>query len=172
MKKRFILTAIISAALVLPECTKIEQLPAEPKISFTSFTVFDTIDILGNEAKGGRLKFYFEDGDGNMGLDEPASGDEDSTNMFLTLYRKTNGTMVPAEDNDVLKPSDYRIPYMERTGVNRILKGTISITFIYLFWSPADTIKYDFYIEDRALNKSNIASTSEIILGRTGEYLP
>ena len=39
-------------------------------------------------------------------------------------------------DNDPLKPSAYRIPYMERLGQNKILKGTISVTFLYLFYSP------------------------------------
>ncbi len=76
------------------------------------------------QSKGGRLKFYFEDGDGNLGLPAPEPGQEnDSTNLFFTLYRMTDGVMDPAPDDDPLKPSDYRIPYMERTGQNKILKG-------------------------------------------------
>ncbi len=78
--------------------------------------------------------------------------------------------MVPAPDNDPLKPSDYRIPYLERLGQNKILKGTISVTFLYLFYSPADTIRYDFYLKDRAENLSNTVSTSEIILSENGTY--
>jgi len=57
---------IVLAALV--SCREIEQLPPEPYIEFTSFEIFDTTDILGNVAKGGRLNFYFEDGDGDLGL--------------------------------------------------------------------------------------------------------
>jgi len=68
-------------------------------------------------------------------------------------------------------PSPYRIPYMVRLGVNKILKGTISVTFLYLFYSPGDTIKYDFYIKDRALNESNVASTSEIVISANNIYL-
>jgi hypothetical protein len=75
-----------------------------------------------------------------------------------------NGKRVLAPSDDPLKPSSYRIPYMERLGRDKILKGTISITFLYLFYSPSDTISYDFYIKDRALNPSNVASTSEIVL--------
>ena len=78
--------------------------------------------------------------------------------------------MVPAPANDPLMPSSYRIPYMEREGQNKILKGTIDVTFLYLFYNPADTIKYDFYIKDRALNESNIVSTNEIILGQNNTY--
>jgi hypothetical protein len=150
--------------LVLGSCRKIEQLPDTPKIEFTSFTIFDTTDILGNSSKGGRLKFHFEDGNGNLGLQDPSGSQTDSTDMFFTLFRKTGGRMVPAPANDPLKPSRYRIPYMERLGQNKILKGTISVTFLYLFYSPADTIRYDFYIKDRAQNISNTESTAEIVI--------
>ena len=60
--------------LILGSCTKIEHLSPIPSISFTSFTIFDTTDILGNESKAGRLNFYFEDGDGDIGLKVPSGG--------------------------------------------------------------------------------------------------
>ena len=163
----FILPAIAAAA-----CRKIEQLPPEPKIEFRNFAVFDTTDILGNSCKGGRLTFYFEDGDGNLGLPTPDGTDSDTTNLFLTLYRKVKGTMVEVPNNDILKPSGYRIPFMERTGQNKILKGTISITFLYLFYLPesTDTVRYDFYLKDRANNLSNTESTSEIFLSINNIY--
>ena len=170
MKRIKFLIIFLTVAVALFSCRKIEQMPAIPHIEFTSFAVFDTIDILGNTAKGGRLKFYFEDGDGDLGLKTPSEDQPDTTNLFFTLYRKTGGIMVPSSDNDPLKPSSYRIPYMERLGQNKILKGTISVTFLYLFYSSADTIRYDFYIQDRALNESNIASTSEIIISANKVY--
>ncbi|HBE43367.1 MAG TPA: hypothetical protein DDW27_19635 [Bacteroidales bacterium] len=162
--------------LILPvisiSCRKIEQLPPEPRIEFRHFAVFDTIDILGNLCKGGRLNFYFEDGDGNLGLQTPDGFQSDTANLFLTLFRKVKGIMTEVPDNDILKPSDYRIPYMERTGQNKILKGTISITFLYLFYSPedTDTVRYDFYIKDRSDNISNTESTSEIFLSVNDIY--
>ena len=166
------LTMIVLIAIFAGSCRKIQQLPPEPRVDFLSFAVFDTTDILGNSCKGGRLNFYFEDGDGDIGLRTPETGETDTTNLFLTLYRKTNGVMVQVPDNDIMKPSNYRIPYMERTGQNKILKGTISITFLYLFYSPADTdtVRYDFYIEDRADNFSNTESTSEIALSVNNLY--
>ncbi len=164
------LPLIIFGIFILDSCQKVEQVSDIPHIEFTSFTVFDTTDILGNNSKGGRLKFYFEDGDGDVGLDAPSATQTDSTNLFFTLYRKIGGVMVPAPANDPLAPSAYRIPYMERTGQNKILKGTISVTFLYLFYSPGDTIRYDFYIKDRAQNVSNVASTSEIVLSVNNTY--
>ncbi len=157
--------------IIIMSCRKIEKLPPEPYIEFTSFSVFDTIDILGNEAKGGRLKFYFEDGDGDLGLPVPSEGQtSDTVNLFFTLFRKTGGVMNPAPEDDPLNPSDYRIPYMEREGQNKILKGTISVTFLYLFYYETDIIRYDFYIKDRDGNESNTVSTAEINISENNIY--
>lgn len=148
------------------------QLPAVPNIEFNNFTIFDTTDILGNKSKGGRLRFHFEDGDGDLGLNAPSDGMVDSTNLFFTLFRKKGGVMLPTPDNDPLKPSSCRIPFMERLGQNKILKGTISVTFVYTFYEPKDSniIRYDFYIKDRALNESNVVSTTEIALSVNNTY--
>lgn len=157
--------------LTAGSCKKIEQLPPEPFIEFRSFEILDTTDILGNSAKAGRLKFYFEDGDGNIGLREPSESPlPDSTNLFFTLYKKIAGEMVQASANDPIKPYPYRIPYLERLGQNKILKGTITVTFLYLFYNPTDTIKYDFYLKDRTLNESNVESTAEIIISKNNIY--
>jgi hypothetical protein len=166
----FLMPLIILA--VSGSCTKIQLLPPEPSIEFRNFTVFDTTDILGNDCKGGRLKFYFEDGDGNVGMESPEETGLDTTNLFFTLYRKTDGIMTQVPDNDPIKPSSYRIPFMEREGQNKILKGTITVTFIYLFYEKEhkDTIMYDFYLKDRAENFSNTAATTEIQLSVNGIY--
>ena len=160
------LTITIFFSLIIASCGKIEKLPPEPKIKFTSFEVFDTIDIyLGNSFKAGRLKFYFEDGDGDLGLQQPVFGSTaDSLNLFFTFFRRKGGVLAPAPDDDPLKPGNFRIPYMERLGQNKILKGTISVTFLYQFSSPNDTIKYEFFIKDRAGHESNSISTCEIAL--------
>jgi len=170
MRKIIFLIIVLIIIFTVDSCRKIQQLPATPHIEFTSFSIFDTTDILGNNSKGGRLRFHFEDGDGDLGLTPPTDLQPDSTNLFFTLFRKKGGIMVPAADNDPLKPSPYRIPYMVRLGQNKILKGTISVTFLYLFYSTSDTIRYDFYITDRALNESNVASTSEIVLSVNNIY--
>ena len=149
-------------------CGKIEKLPPEPSIKFTSFEIFDSMDILGNLDKGGRLKFYFEDGDGDLGLAAYQSTNSDSTNLFLTLYRKTKGVFTQVPDNDLLKPSSYRIPYMDRQGQNKILRGNISVTFLYLFYSQSDTLMYKFFVKDRAEHSSDTVSTCEIVLIKNG----
>lgn len=170
---RYIIPVFIPAAVVV-SCTRLETLPAEPHIEFRSFAVFDTTDILGNDIKGGRLKFYFEDGDGDIGLDPPYYEGDDSVNLFFTLYRKTGIAFTEVVDTlDALYPSDYRIPYMERLGQNKILKGIIAVTFLYQYYEPenTDTIKYKFSIKDRNQHYSDTVTTVEIPLSVNGIYI-
>lgn len=171
MKTFKYLVIIIITIIALGSCRKVVQLPPVPLVKFTRFTVFDTLTLLG-KFKAGRLEFYFEDGDGDLGLNAPADNVADSTDLYLTLFRKKEGIMVASKDKfDVLLPyPSYRIPYMERLGVNKILKGTISVSFLYMFYSQDDTIKYDFYIKDRAENVSDTASTCEIPVSLNGVY--
>jgi hypothetical protein len=168
MKTIKYLVIILSIGFSLSSCRKVEQLPPVPLVKFTSFTVFDTITQLG-KYKAGRLEFYFEDGDGDLGSILPDQGGTvtETPDLYISLFRKKGGIMVASTDTtDLLS---YRIPYMERPGVNKILKGTISVSIFY-FLPPTDTIKYDFYVTDRASNISNVASTSEIIVSDNKIY--
>lgn len=165
------ITALVIIPIFFASCGKLETLPDRPHIEFRSFAVFDTT-VQGNECKGGRLNFYFEDGDGDLGLEEPANETDDIVNMFFTLYRKTGILFTEVPEDDLMDTYDYRIPYMERLGQNKILRGTITVSFFYLFYEieDTDTLKYEFYIKDRALNPSDTATTCEIPLSVNGIY--
>lgn len=164
-------TIIIIAIIILTgACRKVEDISPVPSIEFVKFAIFDTFDILGNRSKGGRLDFTFEDGDGNVGLKPPVANQPDTSNLFFNLFRKIDGKMVEAPANDPLTPSSYRVPYMVRLGQNKVLKGTISITFLYLFYTKTDTISYDFFLVDRDMNSSNIETTAEIIVSENKVY--
>jgi len=160
-----ILILIITVLLSGLSCKKIESLPEIPSISFKNFILIDTIDALGNEGKIGELTFDFEDGDGDIGLTQPDSLSADSTNfnLFFTLFSKTNGEFIEVSENDLETPLNYRIPYIEKEGQNKALKGEIQVDFIYLLFEY-DTIRYSFFILDRALHKSNVETTPEIAL--------
>ncbi|HUS85833.1 MAG TPA: hypothetical protein VMW76_01225 [Bacteroidales bacterium] len=167
----FRITYIIVAVtlLILAACTKFRHLPPEPKIEFRSFVMFDSIDILGNPSRAGKLEFYFEDGDGDVGIKVNEFSEEDTTNLFITGYRKIDGSFIEMTDStDVLKPSDYRIPFIERSGQNHVIMGTVEVTFLYLFFTNNDTIMYEFYIKDRAGNLSNKEISCEIAFSGEG----
>lgn len=159
---------IFALLIILGSCGPIEKLPPEPAIEFRTFALSDTIDILGNPAKAGKLTFYFEDGDGDIGLAAPDSTYTPGSNLFLQLYRKTGGVFELAPPSDPLYPSEYRIPYLNAQGQNKILKGTIDVTLVYFLYNETDTLYYDFWIKDRSGNESNTATTCVVILGDTG----
>lgn len=162
------LIIIFLVALFAFSCTKIESLSEIPFIEYRSFQIFDTIDPLGNQVKGGRLTLYFEDGDGDIGI--PPNEESDSNNLVVTLLRKIDGQIVTAPDNDPLRTLSYRIPYIENAGNFKILKGLITVSILYPYYTLSDTIKYEFYIIDRAAHESNTAQTNEIIVSENGTY--
>jgi hypothetical protein len=171
--KRSAVIIFVAMIIIIGSCRPIENLPNEPAIEFRAFALFDTIDILGNPAKAGRLTFYFEDGDGDLGLDAPGvPGIDPSGNLFFQLYRKNGNTFELAGPTDPLYPSEYRIPFLEAGGQNKILRGTIDVTLIYFLYNTTDTLYYDFWIRDRGGNDSNTASTCIFVLGENGTCRP
>lgn len=174
MMKYITVPVFLLFSLFIGSCGKLEMLPSEPRISFESFSVFDTTDLLGNDVRGGRLRFYFEDGDGDVGLPPPPPDTEDlkpdSINLFVSLYRVKNGVTAAALPGDPYYPTGFRIPYMVRNGRNKILRGHITALFTYLFYSEDDSVKYEFYIKDRAGNISNTETTGVISIFNKGVY--
>lgn len=171
MKFKAIPAAILLSLVAFSSCGKLESIPSEPYIEYTSFTVFDTLDQLGNQVRSGRLKFHFEDGDGDLGLNAPEGTEEaDTINLFIELFRLEAGESLPAPALDPYRVKGFRIPYMERVGRNKILRGDISVDFSYYEISVEDSIIYDFNIRDRAGNISNTESTSVIPVFYPGIY--
>lgn len=167
--KRHLIILVIFIGAAMASCLHLIKLPPEPSIEFRSFSLFDTIDILGNPAKAGKLTFYFEDGDGDLGLASPDSGSYvNESNMFFKLFRKTNGVFELVTPSDPLYPSEYRIPYLDVQGQNKILRGTIDVTMIYFLYDQTDTLYYDFWIRDRGGHDSNTATTCVFVLGENG----
>ncbi len=162
----FVLFAIIS-------CEKIEKISEVPEIDFKSFTTKEGIDtLLGNHVILGTLEFGFIDGDADLGVYEEVATDTSNPdsirfNLFLTLYEKIDGNYKKVEPDPDFPQDNYTIMYnekMDRVGQNKTVKGIIELDITYLFEPPYDTLKYDFYIRDRALNKSNVESTTDFII--------
>lgn len=167
-----ILFALIFVLFTVSACRKVQKFPDVPYIEYLSFEKIYNPDLELSDR--GVLSFSFEDGDGDIGLN---SGDtfppynpssEYHYNLIITYFEMQNGqlTEVPitwynpqTEQFDTLTLS-ARIPNLTPEGVNKSISGEIYDTlFIYNFNSNYDTIKFDAYIIDRALNKSNTIST-------------
>jgi hypothetical protein len=146
-------------------CLKQESFPNTPQIEFVSYySVFDT----GQYAVRGILTISFRDGDGNIGLNPsdtfPPYNKEGQYyyNYVISYFEKQNGIFTKI---DLEPPFSARIPVLTPLDPNKAIKGIIVDTLGPLNPLPLyDTIKFEAFIYDRTLNKSNVISTPEIIL--------
>jgi hypothetical protein len=165
MKKLLLLVSIL---IFLTCCTPEEKYPIIPRLEYMSL---DKIaNDLGYDYKA-NLTFYFEDGDGDIGLDDTSedlqppfdTSSEYHYNFFIDYYEKQNGEFVKI---DLPAEQHARIPRLSNSTPESI-DGTISVEiFINNVTSVHDTVKFEFYIVDRALHHSNVVSTPEIIIDK------
>lgn len=165
----FIRSAFIFIVLALfaVSCIDIENYPDTPQLSYESFTVKDSVDKLDNAIKLCRLRYLVKDGNGDIGLephDTLGRFSRDSlyfNNLFILLYEKKDGKYV-LRNFDV--PLNYRTPYVENEGFNKSLKAFVEVKLEFsAIKYDLDTIMFEAYIVDRAINKSNIAVSPDII---------
>jgi hypothetical protein len=159
-----ILFTFLTGILILASCIKKEDYPDIPEISYRGFTkVFDT----GQYPIKGILSIDFQDGNGDIGLDPGDTlppfqpGGDYYYNMIIRYFEKQNGVWV---EPILPVPYNARIPVLTPDQPNKAIKGYIVDT-LDLDPTPAfDTIKFEVFIYDRALNQSNVVATPEIPL--------
>jgi hypothetical protein len=148
-------------------CVKQENYPDVPQIQFLSYTsVFDT----GQYAVRGILTISFTDGNGDIGLNSRDTLPPYDTagpyyyNYVINYFEKQQGAF---KQIDLNPPFSVRIPVLNREFPGKPIKGIITDTLGLNNPHPLfDTIKFEAFIYDRTLNKSNVISTPEIILKR------
>lgn len=165
--RRWLVPAILLVAALVPTaCMKQENYPDTPEIAFEQFLLgFDT----GRIAKTGILTISFKDGNGDIGLYPRDTtfpyqrGGDYYYNYVIQYYEKQLGkfVLVPLDP-----PYSARIPYLVPGNPGKPIKGVIVDTLTLNPFPVYDTVKFVFFIYDRALNKSNIDSTPPIILRR------
>jgi len=161
-----LLISTITVILLFSSCMKQESYSDIPEIEYLGYyNVFDT----GQYAKQGVLTIGFKDGNGDIGL---AVGDTNFPfnkegdyyyNFVIGYFEKQQGVFVKVD----LNPSfSARIPILNAEEPGRAIKGFITDTLILNPKPVYDTIRFDVFIYDRALNKSNVVTTPEIIVSR------
>jgi hypothetical protein len=165
MKKSAFLSFIVITAIIgLSGCMKKESFSVVPQIGFISFiNEFDTTQF----AIKGILTISYQDGNGDIGLsaaDVQPPFDSASPyyyNLVITYYEKQHGIFKLTETKI---PLSARIPPLAPDDPNQPIKGTIMDTLTLDPHPVFDTVKFEVFIYDRALNKSNVVTTPEIIL--------
>lgn len=155
----FISTAIFSS------CRDENTFPAEPQITFKDMVKKTTAQGIDESAD---LVISFTDGDGDIGLssrDTAPPYDPSSIyyyNFYIKYFVKQNGVF---NELQLLIPSHQRIPFIENDNRNKALNGDIIMNISFFgFTFNNDTVRFEAFIYDRALHKSNTVTTSEIIL--------
>jgi hypothetical protein len=161
MRKVFPLLVI---ALFLSSCLKQEEFPNRPDIEYLGFvpntqatSKFDSL---------GFVKFSFTDGDGDLGLGDSdnespfALGDPYYFNLFVRYFERQNGTFV-----EVIPPGIINVRFERLTseGGNGSLQGEMNVGIRASGISPFDTVRYEMYIVDRALNHSDTIMTEPLV---------
>ena len=170
-----ILIILILAGWLFSSCKKKEEYPTVPHIEFMSFTKWQTLGI----DTALTMKISFTDGDGDIGLPDDTMPPFNPHgkyyyNYLITYMEKRAGqwSYYLMYNNITLRYDtvnyNSRIPWLTPDAGNKAIKGEIELQMKVLrpLVSNYDTVRFDAFIYDRSLNKSNVIRTPEVILKR------
>jgi len=165
--RNFIFKAVFFALVVLVSgCRHEEKYSVVPHIEFVSLEKIDNGTGVDSQAE---LTISFQDGDGDIGLNETDRNpvfNVDSPyyyNFFIYLYEKIDGEWVLME---LPTPLHARVPHLSEE-VPESIEGKLSIqTYINNPYSPHDTVRLSCYLVDRALHHSDTIFTPEIVVSK------
>lgn len=155
MKTERIFLGMLAIAGILSACEPLENISDVPEIHYKKYTE-SMVDTSGDTYRMGLLEFTFQDGDSDFGQFNSDS------NLVLIPYQKLSDQTYDSIDYTrwgkwfIINYNDY----LDRSGSS--VKGEIKAKILYVLTPPYDTIRYNFYIIDRAGHKSNVESTVDI----------
>ena len=167
MKVKRVLSLICVVGFIwwcLWSCEPVQSYSKIPEIHFKSLVFEDRLDPNKNIIKTAVLTFSFIDGDGNIGV-SPQDIDSISRTHY-TWYKKLSDSYEPFQFARGTITASTAIPYddvMNKDEANnKTLKGSIEIALL----APSkpqdiDTMRIEFFIVDRARNKSNVDYTPD-----------
>lgn len=163
--------------LSITSCIKNTSYPTVPVIEYKDFVAY------GHDSA--HFTFGFKDGDGDIGFFEEGDtmppfnvASKYYNDLYMIYYfKKDDGKFYVYDDSLATAAIDtfmfpYRIrPNLTPIGQNKALDGTITVRLPVPYWKvrkspPHKIIKFDAFIYDRALHKSNIISTPEIVISK------
>lgn len=140
-------------------CNKLETYDDRPIITESSYS------LLQNDAGVDTslvLKFTFTDGDGNVGLSTNDTIAPYDANVMIDYYEKIDGVftkiIIPGT-TDTLNFNSRIKAFGSGNPTKAEVEVKVNISVVL-----ADTVKFDYYILDKDLNKSNTVTTGTIVL--------
>lgn len=153
--------------LGLTSCFKRVEYPNRPDVEYISHELYNIPDSIVTLEPIGAVTIGFTDGDGDLGLDENelsgpfALGEPYYYNLFVRYFEKENGVF---QEVFGLDSSVYHVRFENLTpqGKDKTLEGEMEVGIFDTF-TGRDTVRYEFFIVDRALQHSDTVSTPEIV---------
>ena len=167
MKKaavNIIFVLFVGVLLFFSSCAKFEEYSIVPQIEFVSFV---TLQDIHQKDSLGYITISYTDGDGDIGLTSEETLPPYQYNFFIDIYENINGVQQKIILPDTSATFNSRIPVLTPEGVNKSIKGEIEMElelFIMIPFLDSDTISFELYIMDRALNKSNVIHSPDFII--------
>lgn len=162
MRKGFLL---VFSVVLLSSCLKREDFPNRPDIEYLGHEMVpyqtDLADSLGY------VRFSFTDGDGDLGLNpgdtfgDFAPGQIYNYNLFIRYFLKEQGVF---EEVQIPSSPNSRFENLTPYSSDGTLQGEMAVGVYDGGFEPNDTIQFEMFIVDRALNHSDTVLTPEIIL--------
>lgn len=173
--KRITILIILFTIVIALSCKKEESAPQPPIIKFVSASYTPkSADAFGYNT----IKFEFIDLNGDLGLRQEEDQGQFENNLFAEIYALEDGvwskkTPIVRWKIDLLHPDGgtydttivrYRFPFIENESKEK-LEGDIVVDLVHnKDIIPYDSIRYEIYIKDRALQASNTITTSTIYI--------
>lgn len=167
-----VFTALLLAGLAVG-CHTPPKFPIEPNISFKQVEQYHFTEA-GRPKDSLVIVTRFEDGDGDLGLtdadkDPPFnSGGEFFHNYFITMYIKRVGqTQFTTYQFPNINGLNGRFFPLAPDGRIGPLEGDLKYGFVIRpnrDFAVGDMVKFDVYIVDKQLHKSNKITTDEVTL--------
>lgn len=161
---------LVCISAIFCSCVKSKEFPDIPYLEYRELQFSGKINNSGDTIPILNVKFYFQDGDGDIGSSDVAN----SQNLYFALYHKISDTVyapVYALDKEgKAYPVEYayKLKAIEPINSNGALHGTMTwemedfagIEYEY----PEDTVRFNIWLFDRSGNKSNVICTESIAL--------
>jgi len=145
-------------------CVKEQQYPVVPHIEYGGF--YTIRDVSGKDSIGA-VTVSYTDGDGDIGLFAWDTVEPHKYNFYLKFMQQLDNQLVEVKPVDSSVTFNARIPYLTPVGRNKNIKGDITMTLQLYFARQilqSDTIAFEIYIKDRALNSSNVVQTPLFVI--------
>ncbi len=163
------IVGFLFTAWLISSCYKEPNFSLNPKIDFDNIKKEIRIDqFTGSNKDSVIVTIDFQDGDGDLGLDETEKAiaqQNDDFNYLIKSFRRKNGNFV--EFTPLVPLSGY-FPKLKNDDRIGPIEGILSYTieFPHPFTPKRDTVKFEVQIKDRSGNLSNSVETAEVILNQ------